>query len=87
MHVHFDAIVLTALFIRWLEGAAIGWAGESEDFIETIAKAAEGAVGAVDRTIRPASVGTISIIFANDLLWDFNEAVENVADTAAQFAS
>ena len=44
VHIHFDAVVFAAAFVGGLEGAAIGRAGEGEEFVETIATAAECAM-------------------------------------------
>jgi len=85
MHVHFNPVVLAALFVRWLEGATVSRAGESEELVEAVAEATERAVGAVNRTVRPACLATVGFVLADDLLWDFNEAVENVADRTSKF--
>src|SRR5688572_22044260 len=71
--VHLDPVVLTAALIRLLEGAAVGRAGEGEDFVEAIAQAAQSAAGAIDRAVGPACLAAVVIGLADDLLGDFDE--------------
>ena len=61
VHVHVDAVVLAAFFVGWLEGAAVGWAGEGDELVEAVAEAFECTVGAVDCSIAPASFCTVGI--------------------------
>ncbi len=86
VHVHLDAIVLTATLIRWLEGAAIGGACEGEELVETVTEAAKRTVGAIDRTVSPTSLATVGLVLADDLFRDFDNAVNDVADGAAELA-
>lgn len=51
INVHIDAIVLAAFFVWWLKGAAVGWAGEGEKFVEAVTEAFESAVGSIHNTI------------------------------------
>ncbi len=87
MDVHFDTIVLAALFVGWFEGSTVGGAGEGEEFVEAVAEAAEGAVGAIDGTVGPACFVAVLFVFADDLFRDFDDTVEDVADGATQFPS
>ncbi len=84
--VHFDAVVFTAALVRRAEGATIGGAGEGEEFVEAVAEAAHGAVGAIDSAVGPAGFAAVGVCLANDLLGDFDESVEDVADGPAEFA-
>jgi len=86
VHVHFDAVVFTAAFVGGLEGAAIGRACESKEFVETVAKAAERAMRAIDGAVGVSGLAPIGFALANDLLRNVHEAVENVAEGAAEFA-
>ena len=86
LDVHLDAVVFAATLVRWFESAAIGWAGESHELIETVAKAAETAAGAIDNTVSPTGFAAMVIGFADDLFRNFDETVENIADRAAKFA-
>lgn len=85
--VHLNAIVHAAIFVWWLEGAAIGWASEGEEFIEAVAEALEAAVRAIDDAEGPAGLATVGFILADDLLRDLDESVEDVANGAAKLAS
>lgn len=84
--VHLDAVVLAAFFVRWLEGPAVGWAGEGEEFVEAIAEAFECAVGAVDNTIAPACLCAVGIRSADHHFRNFYDTVEDVADGATELA-
>ena len=86
VHVHFDAVVLAALFVRWLEGAAIGWAGEGEELVEAIAEAAEGAACAIDSTVGGSSFSAVFVGLTDKLLRNFHEAIEDVADRTTELA-
>jgi hypothetical protein len=86
LDVHLDAVVFAATLIWWLEGSAIGRAGEGHQFIETVAQTAEAAAGAIDCTVGPACLAAVIIGLADDLLWDFHHPVENVADRPAKLA-
>jgi len=80
MHVHFDAIVLTAFFVGRFERAAIGWAGEGEELVEAVSEAFEGAVCAINRAVAPAGFCTVAFGSADHHLGNFNHAIKNVAD-------
>ena len=60
LHVHFDAVVFATALIRVLESAAIGRAGEGEEFVEAVAEAAQRAVGSIDGAVGPASLAAVS---------------------------
>lgn len=87
MHVHFDALILTTFFVGGFEGAAVGWASKSEELVEAVTEAFEGAVCAINRSVTPASFRSVTICSANDRLGNFNDAVKDVADCATQLAS
>ena len=82
--VHLDPVVFAAALIRRLEGAAIGRAGEGEHFVEAVAEALQGAVGAIHRTVGPAGFAAVIVGLADDLLGNFDETVEDVAKAAAK---
>lgn len=84
---HFDATILTTVFIWWLEGAAIGRAGEGEQFIETVAEATEHAMGAIHSTVGPASLATVGVGFANNGFWNLHDTVEDIREGASELAS
>ncbi len=84
--VHFDTVVSTAASVRWFEGSVESRAMEGDELIEAITDTLEGAAGAVNNTVRPASFAAVNSGFANDLLWDFNNSIEDVGDRAAKFA-
>ena len=86
MDVHFDPVVLAALFVRGFEGAAIGGAAESEKLVKTVAETGQSADGAIDSSISPAGFAAVGILFTHDLLGDFDETVKNVADGTSQLA-
>lgn len=86
VHIHFNAVVFAATLVGRFEGAAIGWAGEGEEFVETVAKAAERTVRSIKRAIGVAGLASVGLVLANDLLGNFHEAVENVAERAAELA-
>ncbi len=86
MGVHFDPVILTATLIRWLEGAAVGRAGEGEELVEAITQAAKSAVGAIDRAVGGATLATILLVLTDNLFGDLNKSVNDVADGATQFA-
>ncbi len=87
MHIHFDAVILTAFFVGGFKGAAVGWAGKGEEFVETVTKAFEGAICAINRSVTPASFRAVTVSSANDRLGNFNDPVKDVADRATQLAS
>ena len=61
--------------------------GERSDVFKARAvEAAETAAGAVDHAVGPAGFAAVVIGLADDLLGDFDESVENVADAAAELA-
>ena len=84
--IHVDAVVHSALLVRWLEGAAVGRAVESEKLVEAVTEAAEGAMRAVDCAVRPTGFATVLLGSANDHLRDFGDTIQNVPDCATQFA-
>ena len=77
---------MSALFVRWLEGAAICGACEGEELVETVTEAAECAVGAIDCAVGVASFASVGIVLADDLLGNFHESVKDVAETTAELA-
>ena len=86
VHVHFDAVVLAAFFVGWLEGAAVGWAGEGDELVEAVAEAFECAVGAVDCSVAPASFCTVGIRSADHHFRDFNYTIKNIAECTTELA-
>ena len=87
MHVHFNPVVLAALFVRWLEGAVVTWAIKGDEFVEAITKTAEGAASAIDNSKGVARFAAVDFGFTNHLLGDFNDSVKDVADCTAKFTS
>ena len=51
MGIHLNPVIFTAALVRWLEGAAVGRAGEGEEFVVSVAQAAEGTASAVSNAI------------------------------------
>lgn len=86
MRVHFDAIIFATTLIRRLERAAISRAGEGEEFVEAVAKATEGTVGAIDCAVGGTGLATVLVILANDLFRDFDEAVKDIAQCTTKLA-
>ena len=86
MWVHFDAVVFSAALIRWLECAVVSWAVEGNQLIESVAHAFEGAACAIGYAVGGSSFATVLIVFTDDLLWDFHEAVKDVAYCPSKFA-
>ena len=86
VHVHLNAVVLAATLVWWLESAAIGWAGEGEEFVEAVAQTTHCAVGAIDSAVGPSGLATVLLVFTNDLLRDLNEPIHDVADGTAELA-
>jgi hypothetical protein len=86
VHVHIDAVVLSAFFVRGFEGAAVGWAGEGEEFVKAVTKAFEGAVCAVDSTVAPSGFCTVGIGSADHHFRNFNDTVEDVTDGTTELA-
>lgn len=84
--VHFDAVIGSAALIGWFEGAAIGGAGEGEEFVETIANATQSAACAVHSAVGIPCFAAVCIGFADDLLGDLDDAVEDVADGTSELA-
>lgn len=80
---HFNATILTAILIRWLISAAISWAGESEEFVETVAEATECTVGAIYCAVGPSSLAAVGVCFANNAFWNLHDSVKNVGNSAA----
>ena len=83
MHVHLDAVVFSATLVRWLEGAAIGWAVESEELVETVTKTAKCTTRSIYASIW-SCLTTVLILLANDLFWNLDETIHDVAEGAAQ---
>lgn len=86
VHVHVDAVVLSAFFVRWLESAAVGRAGEGEELVESVTEAFEGAVGAVDCSVAPTGFCTVGIGSADDHFRNFNDTIKDVAECATELA-
>ena len=83
--VHLDTVVFSATLVRWLEGPTIGWAGEREEFVETVTEAAKRAAGSIDCSVRNG-LTTVLLILADDLFWDFHESVNDVTDSTTKLA-
>ena len=87
MWVHLDTVILAATLIRWLECAVVSGAVESDELVESVAKALKGAATSVNYSIGPTCLATITIGFADHLLRNFNDSVKDVAKRAAKLAS
>lgn len=86
VRVHFDAVVCAAALVGRFESAAVGGAGEGEELVETVSHAAKCAAGAIDSAVGPSGFAAELVRFADDLFWDLDDAVEDIADGAAEFA-
>lgn len=82
--VHFKPVISSATGVGGLEGAVVDRAVESDELVETVSEAAEGAAGAVDHSMRPTSFAAVIFSLAHDLLGDFNYPVENVGNSPSQ---
>lgn len=84
--IHLDAIICATTGVGWLESAMVGGAMEGDQLVETVTNPLEGAAGAIDDSVRPTDLAAVGLGFANDLLGNFNDAVENVCNRASKFA-
>jgi hypothetical protein len=87
VNIHFYTVVLTALFVRGFEGAAIGGASEGEKLIKTVTETAQSSACAVGDTICKAGLAAICVRFTHDLLRDFDKSIEDVANGTSQLAT
>jgi len=87
MHVHFDAVVCPAFFVRGFKSSAVGWASEGEKLVEAVSEAFEGAVCAIDSAVAPAGFCAVGIGSAHHHFRNFNDTVEDIAECASEFTS
>ena len=85
MHVHLDAIIFSATLVRWLEGATISWAIEGEEFIKSVAEAAKCTARSIYASIW-SRFTTVLVLLANNLFWNLDETIHDVAERTAKLA-
>lgn len=73
--------------VGWFEGAVISRAVESDELVESVTEAAEGATDAIDSSVGVTDFVSFGIGPADDLLGNFYDSVENVTDCAAELTS
>ena len=84
--IHLDTVISTAAGVGWLEGAVESRAVEGEKFVDSVSNTLERASGSIDNPVGVAGNITFGFGLANHLLGDFNEAVEDVANSASELA-
>lgn len=83
--IHFDAVVSTTAGVGWLECAVESRAVECYQLVESVTNTLESAAGSVDNTVGPTGLASVGFGLANDLLWNFDDAVEDISNCAAEF--
>lgn len=83
--VHLDTVISTTTCVGWLEGSVESRAVEGDQFVETVTHALEGTAGSIDYAVRPTGFAAVNFGLANDLFWNLNHSVKNVADSPSEF--
>ena len=84
--VHFDTVISATTGVGWLEGSVETWAMEGEKFVDSVSNTFERAAGPIDNPVGISGNITFGFGLANHLLGDFDEAVEDIANSASELA-
>ena len=82
--IHFNPGVITTTSVGWLEGSVETWAMEGEKFVDSVSNTFERAAGPIDNPVGISGNITFGFGLANHLLGDFDEAVEDIANSASE---
>ena len=84
--VHFDTVISATTGIGWLEGTVERGGVEGEQFVDSVSNTFEGATGPIDKPVGVSGDSSFGFALANYLLGEFNEAVEDIANSASELA-
>ena len=84
--VHFDTVISATTGIGWLEGSVESGIVEGDKFVDSVSNTLERASGPIDNPVGVSGNTSFGFGLANHLLGDFNEAVEDVANSASELA-
>ena len=84
--IHLDTVVIATAGVRWLEGSVESGPVESNQFVESISNALKGTARSIDNTVRPTGFAAIGFGLADNLLRNFNDSIEDIADGTSELA-
>lgn len=83
--IHLDTIVGSTASVGRLESSVESGAMEGDKLVEAVSDALESTTSSINNTVRPARFSSLTVGFANDLLWDFDHSIKDVTDSTAKF--
>ena len=84
--IHFDTIISATAGVGWPERSVETRAVEGEKLVDSVTNTLERAACSIDNPVGVSGNLSFGFGLANHLLGDFNEAVEDIANSASELA-